>query len=182
MRRKLGLLTAGAAAAALGAGGMALAAGGTSGAALHRWGSMAPHTGGIESEPAAPDVQGATTISLLEGIGNYATMVRVGHSSGVRVGDYVVFRDPLKDLTTGNRVGDVNAQCTFGYGMALCNGNAFLTGRGRLTFQGSAPPSNRPFTLAITGGTGEFQTARGQVHLTPQPHGAYRVDIAIAPS
>jgi hypothetical protein len=189
MRRRgsLALLSVAAAGVAASAGGAALAAGGSP--ALSRWGALAPKVAAAEqpAEPATPDTAGSTVISLLERAGQHATLVRVGHAQGLRAGDYSVFRDPLDPWgTTGatgaGKAGFVSVTCLFGYGEALCRGNAFLTGRGRITFDGAAPPNNSPFTLAVTGGTGEFQTARGQIHVAPIGNGnTARIDISLAP-
>ncbi|MFD7880034.1 hypothetical protein ACFV5G_39185 [Streptomyces sp. NPDC059766] len=86
-------------------------------------------------------------------------------------GDRTVFRSDLFDLN-GNPVGNTAGTCTTtrvdNGGAEVCNVNYNLPG-GQLTVQGMVfgnlipgpPPS---FDNAITGGTGVFDRARGQIH------------------
>jgi hypothetical protein len=53
-------------------------------------------------------------------------------------------------------------------GDVLCDATFVLAGRGQLTIEGVG------LTFAVTGGTGEFRKARGQMHETFLPTGEFR--------
>ncbi|MEU7605563.1 hypothetical protein AB0B78_36875 [Streptomyces sp. NPDC040724] len=88
-------------------------------------------------------------------------------------GDRTVFRSELYDENDINKVGETNGTCTTtladGGGAEVCVVTYTLPGRGQLSVQGMVfghlnpgpPPS---FDNGITGGTGEFDRARGSVH------------------
>jgi hypothetical protein len=82
-------------------------------------------------------------------------------------GDYAVFRYDL--LTEGKNpkpLGDAYVTCVTQFPPAgsQCEAVARFTGRGDLTFQGLAPQDiSEDYRLAVTGGTGDFSNARGEV-------------------
>jgi hypothetical protein len=53
-------------------------------------------------------------------------------------------------------------------GDVLCDASFVIAGRGQLLIHGTG------LTFAVTGGTGEFRQARGQVHETFLPTGEFR--------
>jgi hypothetical protein len=97
-------------------------------------------------------------------------------SKGFGPGDYAVERWVLR--RSGARVGRLNAQSTINFNQTPTNPTALyflaftFTGKGELTGDGSivlAPTSEGgfrpiPFNLPVTGGTGSYQNARGQIH------------------
>jgi hypothetical protein len=83
-------------------------------------------------------------------------------------GDQILFTDNLFDQA-GHRVGRDEARCTIMFrGDVLCDATFVIAGRGQLTIEGVA------LSLAVTGGTGEFKKARGQLHETFLPTGEFR--------
>jgi hypothetical protein len=89
---------------------------------------------------------------------------------GPGVGDYVVFHDQL--LSGGKKVGDEGGSCPIvdaGEGLIHCTGTVRLAG-GQIAFQGlttSAPTKQ----LAVTGGTGRFQSIGGEATLVENGDG-----------
>lgn len=124
--------------------------------------------------PSRPDITTAQAFTVLAHATNFK-MINVG-SKGIGPGDYVVERWALR--RGGAPGGRLNDQCTINFSpapshpAALCS-LAFTLGRkGEITADGSvvfapAPEGFRPvpFDLPVTGGTGRFQNARGQVHV-----------------
>jgi hypothetical protein len=143
------------------------ASGGPSGA---RWGAAFAAAPGAAAQAAddgaSTDLRGRSVLELFDQGTDDNTFVDTG-SSGFSPGDYIVFRDNLLTADQSQQVGDLNVTCMFLFDVANCHGTATLKGRGKLTFEGTSPTSDRPFLLAITGGTREFQTARGQIRVAP---------------
>jgi hypothetical protein len=85
--------------------------------------------------------------------------------SGFGEGDQIVFSNDLKQ--DGNKVGEDGGTCTVtrvaasGATTLHCLGTNSLPG-GQISVQGFAAPGE-PFELAVTGGTGRYSKARGQV-------------------
>jgi hypothetical protein len=126
--------------------------------------------------PAAsqPDITTARTFTVLAHGTNFK-MINVG-GKGIGPGDYAVERWALR--RGGAPAGRLNDQCTINFGQApshptaLCSFAFTLTGKGEITADGSvvfapAPEGFRPvpFDLPVTGGTGRYQNARGQIHV-----------------
>jgi hypothetical protein len=86
--------------------------------------------------------------------------------TGDSPGDQILFSDTLLDQA-GRRIGHDQARCTIMFGDdVLCDATFVLDGKGQLTIQGVG------LDLAVTGGTGRFKKARGQLHetfLQPRP-------------
>ena len=90
------------------------------------------------------------------------------------VGDGFAFSDDL--WKRGEKIGDDGGQCTvvrIDGTMAVVNCVATfrlpggqLTAQGLITFDESQT-EEQPFTVAITGGTGKFKTAHGEVEIAP---------------
>jgi hypothetical protein len=95
-------------------------------------------------------------------------------SQGFSLGDQQIFADDLYDHQGGTKVGSDGVVCTVvrvtdataGSGTAQCVATASLadgqiTTQGFISFTGGVLPA--PFQNAITGGTGAYATARGQI-------------------
>ncbi len=83
------------------------------------------------------------------------------------VGDMFVFT--LRLSKAGRRVGRGHVACTMTQlrpPVPQCVGTFRLTG-GQITVQGLTPPDDRPFTVAITGGTRRYAGARGTLRVRP---------------
>ena len=84
---------------------------------------------------------------------------------GPSPGDQIVFRADLVNRS-GNRVGFDIGQCTLNFNnQAYCSATFNLVGRGQIIGEGRVSPTAPGGVFAITGGTGNFQNARGEVHL-----------------
>jgi hypothetical protein len=148
--------------------GGASASGGSSSA---RWGAAFAGAPGASAQAAgddgaAADLHGRSVIELYDQSTGENEFIDVG-ASGFSPGDYIVFHDNLLTADRSQQVGDLDVTCMFLFDVANCHGTATLKGRGKITFEGTSPTSDRPFLLAITGGTREFQTARGQIRVAP---------------
>ncbi|GHB59454.1 hypothetical protein GCM10010306_061200 [Streptomyces umbrinus] len=116
-----------------------------------------------QAAPQSPGRQGtANTFTVIEHA-DTDTVVDLG-PRGDSIGDTLAFGNPVFD-TAGNKVGGAQGSCVrTKVGVAWeCSWTTTLNG-GSIVVQG-------PFydaadsTLAITGGTGKWSTARGQMHL-----------------
>jgi hypothetical protein len=82
-----------------------------------------------------------------------------------------------RDAGLKSRVGQAVYSCTFDFHhRALCEAD-FQLGRGSLFASGPADFDSPDFTLAVSGGTGSFFSARGQVSSTPTSKDAHRLDF-----
>jgi hypothetical protein len=150
MRKRLGIISAGIAVVALVVGAVSPALGSSSpGAASTASGS-------------ADDQQ---TIRVLAVFTEFDPNIDVG-ASGFSLGDEVVFSGNL--LRNGEQVGRVGVVCTFvstanaARVEAQCPTTSILPG-GQITTQGTIVNRSLNFTLPITGGSGRYQGAEGQV-------------------
>jgi hypothetical protein len=116
------------------------------------------------ADTAAP--KGATRLVV---IGQEADFTIIDAApQGDSPGDQILFTDTLLDQA-GNRVGRDEARCTLMFGGdVLCDASFVLDGRGQLTIEGVG------LTFAVTGGTGQFKKARGQLQETFLPTGQFR--------
>ncbi|HET7476125.1 MAG TPA: hypothetical protein VFJ97_08910 [Dermatophilaceae bacterium] len=116
-----------------------------------------------------------STIHLIQSNQAVGTNVDVGRR-GESVGDYVVITGPLLHPDSGQRAGFASVVCTVlrtGATAPLqCVGTASLAG-GDITIQGLfVTEQGRPNRLAVTGGTGQFRTARGEFVATIEADGS----------
>jgi hypothetical protein len=125
------------------------------------------------SPSATPDITTAQTFTVLAHATNFIPINVGGKDFGP--GDYAVERWVLR--RSGARVGRLNAQSTINFNQTPTNPTALyflaftFTGKGELTADGSivlAPTPEGgfrpiPFDLPVTGGTGIYQNARGQI-------------------
>lgn len=175
MRRNLLAVASAIAVLGLLVGGMAFAADDSSGSAsFGRWGqgSGLRARNGAETAPA-PQITTGETIEL-RSVSGPETFVDVA-PRGESVGDHFIFREELFRLATSRRVGTLFASCMLHFRTIACEGTFVIFGRGKLA-AASAVYDEPVFTVAVTGGTGDFQNVRGQavirdarttLHLTP---------------
>ncbi len=71
-----------------------------------------------------------------------------------------MLEEVLRDRDSGQQVGRDAVQCTVSFTVSMCSGTFLLAGKGTLTIAGVLGRTNA--SLAVTGGTGHFQNARGQ--------------------
>ena len=154
---------------------LALVAGGTVVAAVataappERSSTLRPWGRGPAASHATPETATPKGATRLVVIGQEAGFTIIDTApEGDSPGDQILFTDTLLDQA-GNRVGRDEARCTLMFGGdVLCDATFVLDGRGQLTIEGVG------LTFAVTGGTGEFMKARGQLHETFLPTGEFR--------
>jgi hypothetical protein len=99
------------------------------------------------------------TIQVKEVFGDKLAVIDVG-PGGDSVGDYVVFRDQLRNPNNNHVVGTIDVTCMSGFA-DMCRGTARFTGRGQITFDGMTPLNHDPDHYPIVGGSGEFADVGG---------------------
>ena len=147
-------------------------------------------TGWTPLTGALPNTAAAASASAASGLRgrDVVTIRRIWHPTvvqqidlpptGASPGDEVVFGGPLFDPTNTKQLGFLSGHCTStnpafralaeceltavptAHGPSLANGN-------QITAQGWNDDTPLPFKQAITGGTGIYATARGQIIATP---------------
>lgn len=142
---------------------------GTAAAALVTLLSSAPVASATTDAGSASAKDGARVIVLT---GILAEQKRFPVSAdGPSQGDRTAFRSNLYDRPD-HKIGETHGTCTTtlatGGGAETCNVTYVLPG-GQLTFQGMVfgmlnPGPPPPFDGAITGGSGEYDRARGSIH------------------
>ena len=108
--------------------------------------------------------------------------IRVSTAS-VGLGDEQVTSGVLVDVN-GRRAGTFGITCTLiavyhQYTLERCDGWGQLTG-GQLTIAGISRSNTRHATWAITGGTGNYQTARGEIQLDQLNNHQTAVTVTLA--
>lgn len=113
---------------------------------------------------AAGSENGGKTIELIAGGDVVREPIDLG-APGPSIGDMLVGRTDL--LQGGRKVGFARFTCVFNAGAGvMCTNHNTLLGRGQIVSQQSGDPTAGPVVVeAITGGTGEFRNARGQVRV-----------------
>ena len=139
-------------------------------------------TAGIAAASASgPDITRATTMRLLIR-GGTSTFVNVRHQKRPAVGDEVILSQPV--FSAAHPAQQV------GHGwvtVILVGGNASQDHATLVFKQGQVDAAgiqaSNPFKLAVTGGTGRFQNARGQatVQLLPGKGNRARVTLSLLP-
>ncbi len=132
----------------------------------HKAGAQAPAPGAraeaaVDTKIAARQVW--QTINLVEPYGERVAVVDVG-PGGESVGDYVVFRDMVRNPNNNNWLGTIDVTCMLGFA-DLCRGVVRLNGRGQITFDGMTPVNHDPDRYSIVGGNGEFADVGGVMRI-----------------
>ncbi len=116
------------------------------------------------SASAAVDITTAQTLHLVSKTVE-SRFVEIGHSGPPKLGDEFISHSTLTD-GQGNPVGESAVVCTIvstqGHGMDNCVGTLSLPG-GLITIQTLS--TGRTFDGAVTGGTGNYQNARGEAEI-----------------
>jgi len=121
--------------------------------------------GGVAlASSSSPQITTAQTIRLLEH-DTHQGFVDLNHNHRPDTGDQFIFAGVLTNPSTHKQAGSVTGACTVTFGQnALCQAIGTLNGRGQVTISGISGNA-KDFDLAVTGGTGQFQNARGQIHI-----------------
>ena len=133
--------------------------------------ALALVTGSVGAASSAPEppAQAETTLRVIQRAPEVAS-IDLG-TPGPSPGDVLVFRSALFDRTNTERVGDLNITCTESFGdHHICRGIFRISGKGQLSVD-ALPRFPNPTTGIVTGGSGEFRLARGDVDIQPQPNG-----------
>lgn len=80
---------------------------------------------------------------------------------GESAGDYFLFEGRL--LQDGKKVGRDSGRCLLGIRTFTCEASVILKGRGKIVVAGTLFTEQGDFRLPITGGTGAFKDARGEL-------------------
>ena len=122
---------------------------------------------GLAVSQAAADISAPETIVLISHTVKEAT-VNIGDRA-FGPGDSFMFLSKSFDETDQTQLGGSHVQCTIqpGKGWEFCTGAFIITGRGQIVGQGAVQFTNETTSLdvPITGGTGDFETVRGYVHV-----------------
>jgi Allene oxide cyclase len=99
------------------------------------------------------------------------------HPPNMSLGDILGFHNPVFDATNKQQVGTDNGQCTRTVATGKTEWECFWTvilKQGQITVEGPYYDNGTDTMLAITGGTGAFQEAQGQMllHATGKPVGS----------
>lgn len=145
-----------------GAGAWSALASGSSGAAAPRhdtsW-PVAAAPGAAEEAAQVARARDRQTIKVRE-VQTRGRYIDVG-PQGESPGDYFVFEGRL--LQKGEQVGRDSGRCLAGVRTFTCEATASLDGRGKIVVGGTLFTDQRDFRLAVTGGTGAYKDARGQL-------------------
>jgi hypothetical protein len=133
-------------------------------------GGIAAICGGVAASAAsaATDITRAQTLHLVGTTVEFRS-VQIGHSGGPpKLGDEFVIHDTLADRQ-GHAMGQDGIVCTFTstqhHGLINCVATLSLPD-GQITLQTLAPTGNRAtFFAAVSGGTGNYQNARGEAEI-----------------
>ena len=120
--------------------------------------------GGLATALAGNNITSPETLVLTE-TQTKSKGVDVG-KPGFGPGDSFLFVSSLTDKADGSKAGSVHGQCTVQIGhWLICEAGAFLGDRGEVFVGGVVSSNSQSFDIPITGGTGEFDNARGTVHI-----------------
>ncbi len=120
----------------------------------------------VSASGAAPEITAAEHLRLTAHDNGRAGDVDTGRS-GPTPGDYYVFQERLT-APDGSQLGTDGARCMLVWLNArstICDGSFLVQGRGQIDVYGVFSRTSGPPVLAITGGTGDFQNARGQARI-----------------
>jgi hypothetical protein len=121
----------------------------------------------------ATSASGQRVIHVVFGYGKHTKFgfVDVG-KTGLRLGDRLAFHGPLSDASGSNRLGAAFADCVVQHhiegattGLYECNWLLALE-NGKIIVQGMDPHGPGKTVFGVLGGTGAYQTARGQATFT----------------
>jgi hypothetical protein len=134
---------------------------GSTGSAHHGWPVAASRTPAADLQ-AARNAAKRGVVTVLE-VDNpkHDVFVDVG-PSGESPGDYFTFQNRLMTLDGSRQVGRDNGRCMLFVGTLSCDATAKIFGKGKIVISGGVFSENDN-TFAITGGTGAYKTAHGQL-------------------
>jgi hypothetical protein len=116
----------------------------------------------LAAAAAADDSRRPLVVRLASPAGTGITSVDVGEA-GQSVGDFLIFNHPVLNPAMTQERGDLQGHCVF-VDDTTCEGDVtFELDRGVITVEGPFDLTRGTNVFAITGGTGDYQTARGEL-------------------
>src|SRR4051794_16731190 len=97
---------------------------------------------------------------------------------GESPGDYFLFESRLRNPHTGNVVGVDSGKCMIAIRTFVCDATARINGKGKIVVYGALFRENDG-VLPITGGTGVYRDASGQLYVTDLPNGDTRLTFVL---
>ena len=130
----------------------------------------------VAASPFSDHGQRPTTIAVVERALTDA-VIDLGEA-GDSIGDLLTFGNPIYNAANTTQIGADQGECfRTNPGVAWeCTWTTYLA-KGSLTVQGSFPDSLADSTLAITGGTGIYRAARGEMTLHARNAGGTEFDF-----
>ena len=94
------------------------------------------------------------------------------------LGDYFLFESRLMRPSTGDVVGVDSGKCMIGIRTFVCDATARINGKGKIVVAGALFSENDG-VIAITGGTGAYREAAGQLFVKDLPNGDTRLTFVL---
>ncbi len=135
-------------------------------------------TGIAVASASGPDITTATTMRLLIH-GGTATFVNVRHQKRPGVGDQIILSQPVFSAAHPSQlVGHGWVTITLVGGQVTQDHATLVFKQGEIDAAGIQ--ASNPFQLAVTGGTGRFQNARGQATVQTLPGKGNRAKVTLS--
>ena len=138
----------------------ALASGSSGGVAQHDTSWPVAAAPGAAREAAQEARGGGGQVIRVREIQNRGRFIDVGRQ-GESPGDYFIFESRL--MQKGLNVGRDSGKCLLGVRTFTCEATALIRGKGKIVVGGTLFTDQNDFRLAVTGGTGAFKGARGEL-------------------
>lgn len=125
---------------------------------------------------ATPNITGAPVLRFVATT-VHAKPVQVGSHFGP--GSYVVFEETLSNMS-GTTVGSDSVRCTANFTTFMCDGTIFVNNRGTITVYGATHQTGAQL-YAVSGGTGDFRNARGQLQVRDLGNNKAELTVMLLP-
>jgi len=139
----------------------------------HAWHHFHSGAGTASTAPLSPDLgAGNATVLHFSGVDGSQQDIDLA-PSGFSAGDEFLFDERLSGACTGHDW--VQGTLQAGRQVVTYDGTFFCSGKGQFTIKGAGSvdaPETQTLILAVTGGTGQFRTARGELVVHPTNTGA----------
>lgn len=122
----------------------------------------------VRAARAAADRDGSRVLTFLE-VEDRVADVDVG-APGESPGDYFLFENRLLSADGSRLLGRDSGRCMINIRTFTCDATARIFGKGKIVVSGTFFAENDA-RIAITGGTGRFDEAGGQLTVTDRPDG-----------
>jgi hypothetical protein len=150
-------------------GGLWSAEGSTSGSGHHGWPVAASRTPAADLQAARQAAKRGVLTVLEVDNPKHDVVVDVG-ASDESPGDYFLFQNKVMTLDGSKQVGRDNGRCMLFFQTLSCDATIKIFGKGKIVIYGAVFNENDN-TFAITGGTGAYKTAHGQLVIDEMDNG-----------